>query len=119
AWVVVIENAGDRASSEYMHAIEAAAPSFGVQVIPAHVQDATEIARALDERAGDSYAGLIVLPGVFTAIHRDAIVALAAQHRLSAVFAARPSHPRAHRPRDPAATENGMSFPRHTMAGTS
>jgi len=86
ARVVVIQNPGDRASSEYMHAIEAAAPSFRVQVIPAHVQDATEIARALDERAGDSYAGLIVLPGVFTAIHRDAIVALAAQHRLSAVY---------------------------------
>ena len=86
ARVVVIQNPGDRASSEYMHAIEAAAPSFGVQMIPAHVQDATEIARALDERAGDSYAGLIVLPGVFTAIHRDAIVALAAQHRLSAVY---------------------------------
>ena len=86
ARVVVIQNPGDRASSEYMHAIEAAAPSLGVQVIPAHVQYATEIARALDERAGDSYAGLIVLPGVFTAIHRDAIVALATQHRLSAVY---------------------------------
>jgi len=81
ARVVVIQNPGDRASSEYMHAIEAAAPSFGVQVISAHVQDATEIARALNERAG-----LIVLPGVFTAIHRDAIVALATQHRLSAVY---------------------------------
>jgi putative tryptophan/tyrosine transport system substrate-binding protein len=86
ARVTVIENPGDRASSEYAHAIAAVAPSLGVQLITADVHDATGIERAIGELARQSNAGLIVLPGAFTAIHREAIVALTARHRLPAVY---------------------------------
>jgi putative ABC transport system substrate-binding protein len=86
ARVTVIPNPGDRASSEYMHAIEAVAPSFGVQLIAADVHDATEIERAIGASAREANAGLIVLPGPFTAVYREPIVALAAQHRLPAVY---------------------------------
>jgi putative tryptophan/tyrosine transport system substrate-binding protein len=82
----VIQNPADRTSSEYTRAIIGVAPSFGVQVIAADPHDATEIERAIGTLARESNAALIVLPGVFTAVHRDAIVALAARHRLPAVY---------------------------------
>ena len=86
AQVMVIKNPGDQASSAYTGAIAALAPSVGVQLTAPDVHDATEIERAIGALAHNSNAGLIVLPGAFTLVNRDAIVALAAQYRLPAVY---------------------------------
>jgi putative ABC transport system substrate-binding protein len=67
-------------------AIEAAAPSLGMELSPAIVRDAHEIERAVTTFAGGPNDGLIVTGSPFTAVHRDRIVALAAAHRLPAVY---------------------------------
>jgi putative ABC transport system substrate-binding protein len=50
------------------------------------VRDAHEIERAVTTFAAGSNDGLVVIGSPLTAIHRDLIVALAAQHRLPAVY---------------------------------
>ncbi len=50
------------------------------------VQDAASIERAIASLGRDVNAGLIVLPDIFHFAHCDLIVALAAQHRLPAIY---------------------------------
>jgi putative ABC transport system substrate-binding protein len=66
--------------------IEAAAPSFAVKVTAARVHDVPEIERAITVAGREPNGGLIVLSDVFTIAHSELITALAAQHRLPAVF---------------------------------
>jgi putative ABC transport system substrate-binding protein len=57
-----------------------------VELSPAAVRDAHEIERAVTTFAAGSNDGLVVIGSPLTAIHSDLIVALAAQHRLPAVY---------------------------------
>jgi putative ABC transport system substrate-binding protein len=57
-----------------------------VELSPAVVRDAHEIERAVTTFAAGSNDGLVVIGSPLTAIHSDLIVALAAQHRLPAVY---------------------------------
>ena len=66
--------------------VEDAAPSFDVEPIQAPVRDIGEIERAIAAFARNPNGGLMVLPDVSTTNHRDLIVALAARHRLPAVY---------------------------------
>jgi len=67
-------------------AIEAMAPSLGMEVIPVNVRDAGEIERAVAAFARPSNGGLIVTASALVVVHRDLIIALAARHKLPAVF---------------------------------
>src|SRR5262245_9583213 len=69
--------------------IQAAAPSFGVEVRPVSVRDADEIERAITAFARSSNGGLIVTASTLAAVHRKLIIALAARHRLPAVYSVR------------------------------
>jgi putative tryptophan/tyrosine transport system substrate-binding protein len=69
-----------------MHAIEAAAPSVAATVRAAPVRDVAEIEAMMTGLAREEHGGVLVLPGGFPVVHRDAIVALAARHRLPAVY---------------------------------
>jgi putative tryptophan/tyrosine transport system substrate-binding protein len=69
--------------------IQAAAPSFGVEVRPVGVRDADEIERAVTAFARSPNGGLIVTGSTLSAVHRNLIIALAARHRLPAVYAFR------------------------------
>ena len=66
--------------------VEDAAPSFDVEPIQAPARDIGEIERAIAAFARKPNGGLMVLPDVSTTNHRDLIVALAARHRLPAVY---------------------------------
>jgi len=66
--------------------VEDAAPSFDVEPIQAPIRDVGEIERTIAAFARNTYGGLIVLPDVSTTNHRDLIIALAARHRLPAVY---------------------------------
>jgi putative tryptophan/tyrosine transport system substrate-binding protein len=70
-------------------AIQAVAPSLGMEVIPVNVRDPGEIERAITAFARSSSAGLIVTGSALAVAHRQLIIALAAQHRLPAVYPAR------------------------------
>jgi putative ABC transport system substrate-binding protein len=72
-----------------LRSIEAAAPTLGIQVNGAAVRDAAEIERAIDAFASGANGGLVVLRDFVTVTHRELIIALAARHRLPAVYAGR------------------------------
>jgi putative ABC transport system substrate-binding protein len=66
---------------------EAAAPAFPeVELIRVPVQDTAEMDRLIAAHARRPDTGLIVLPAPFTSNHYRAITALAARHRLPAVY---------------------------------
>ena len=67
-------------------AIQAVAPSLGVELSPVDVRDAPEIERAITAFARSANGGLIVTPSALANRHRDLIVTLAARHRLPAVY---------------------------------
>jgi putative tryptophan/tyrosine transport system substrate-binding protein len=70
-------------------AIQTAAPSFGVELTPVDVRDATEIERDVAAFVRASNGGLVVTGSAWAAVHRDAIVALAARYKLPTVYYAR------------------------------
>ena len=49
------------------------APSFGVELIPVGVRDASEVERGVTEFARGLDGGLIVTTGALTLVHRDLI----------------------------------------------
>ena len=70
-------------------AIQSVAPTFGVELRPLGVHDAGEIERAIAAFARSAHDGLIVTPSALTLVHRVAIIALAAQHKLPAIYSDR------------------------------
>jgi putative tryptophan/tyrosine transport system substrate-binding protein len=57
-----------------------------VEVSPVNVRDAAEIERAVTAFARSPNGGLIATTSALTLLHRDLIIALAARHRLPAVY---------------------------------
>lgn len=71
----------------FLRSAGAAAASLSVEVMPARVEaNATDIERALGVLASLPNSGLLVAPDATTVVHRDQIIALAARHRLPAVY---------------------------------
>jgi putative tryptophan/tyrosine transport system substrate-binding protein len=67
-------------------AILGVASAFGVELRPIGVRDAGEIERAVTAFARSLNGGLIATAGSGTARHRDLIIALAARHKLPAIY---------------------------------
>jgi putative ABC transport system substrate-binding protein len=67
-------------------AVQAVAPSLGVDLSAVDVRDAGEIERAITAFARSSNGGLIVTANALATRHRELIITLAAQHRLPAVY---------------------------------
>jgi putative tryptophan/tyrosine transport system substrate-binding protein len=70
-------------------AVQIVAPSLGVELSLVDVRDAGEIERAVTAFASGLNGGLIVTGSALAVVHRQPIIALAAQHRLPAVYSAR------------------------------
>jgi putative tryptophan/tyrosine transport system substrate-binding protein len=83
--VAVIRDPSLTSSVGQLAALQAVAPSFGVELRPVDVHDAGEIERAIAAFARGSNGGLIVTNTTLVIIHRELIVTLAARHRLPAV----------------------------------
>jgi len=66
--------------------IQTVAPSLRVEVNPVNMRDAPEIERAVAAFARAPNGGLIVTASGPAALHRDLIIALAARHKLPAVY---------------------------------
>ena len=68
-------------------AMQSAASSLGIELSPIDVREAGEIERALDTLAPTANIGLVVLPvGPSMSAHSKLIIALAARHRLPAIY---------------------------------
>jgi putative ABC transport system substrate-binding protein len=88
--VAVLRNAANAAGIGQFAAIQGAASSLGLEVSPVNVRDANEIERAVAAFAGSVNGGLVATPSAMT-VHRDLIIALAARHKLPAVYGTRSS----------------------------
>jgi putative tryptophan/tyrosine transport system substrate-binding protein len=86
---MVLRESGLAVGPALFGVIQAAAPSLGVDLRVADVRDAGEIDRAITAFAQGSNGGLIVTGSPGAIFHRGPIVALAARHRLPAVYAVR------------------------------
>jgi putative tryptophan/tyrosine transport system substrate-binding protein len=84
--VAVLRDPAISAGTGQFAAIQTAAPSFGVELSPINVHDAVEIERTITAFARSEYGGLIVTTSALVLAHRDLIVALAARHKLPAVY---------------------------------
>jgi putative ABC transport system substrate-binding protein len=73
----------------YARAVETAAPVLSVKPFAAAVHNADEMEHVIEQFAHAPDSALLVLPDLFTATNRRSIIALAAQHRLPAVYPAR------------------------------
>ena len=72
--------------AQYMAAIQAVAPSLGVELSEIDVRDAGEIESAVTVFARSPNGGLIVTASTSTHLHRQLIFMLAARYRLPAVY---------------------------------
>src|SRR5215831_9175103 len=72
--------------SGQLGAIQAVGPFLGVEVSPIDARDAGEIERGVTDLARSANGGLIVPASTPTISHRKLIIALAAQHRLPAIY---------------------------------
>ena len=70
-------------------AVLAVAPSLGIEMSPIGVRDASEIEGAVTAFAREPNGGLIVLASPLPIVQRKLIIALAARHRLPAVYGLR------------------------------
>jgi putative ABC transport system substrate-binding protein len=85
----VLRDATNPASLAQFGAIQAVAPSLGVEVISISLRDAAEIDRAVAGLANSGSAGLIVTPSAGVSAHSALIIALATRHKLPAVYGSR------------------------------
>jgi putative ABC transport system substrate-binding protein len=73
-------------AGSFIRVAKAAASSFGIEPIASEAHDDSELERNVADFAAKPAGGLVILPDTFTTGHRDLIVALAARHRLPAVY---------------------------------
>jgi ABC-type uncharacterized transport system substrate-binding protein len=84
--VAVIRDPTARTGGGQLGAIQAVAPSLGVDLTPIDPHEPGDIERALAAFASDRKGGLVATTSRLARAHRDLIIALAARHRLPAVY---------------------------------
>jgi putative ABC transport system substrate-binding protein len=85
----VLRDTNNPAGNAQFGAIQAVAPSLGVEVRPFNMRDAGDIERAITAFAGTENGGLVVTGSPSGTVHRDLIVSLTARNRLPAVYPSR------------------------------
>ena len=73
----------------YLRATKTIAMTLGIEVIPVPVANADDIAQSIESFARVPNGGLLALPDNTIHVHHDLVIALAARHRLPAVYAVR------------------------------
>jgi putative ABC transport system substrate-binding protein len=84
--VAVLRDAAIGSGTGQLAAIQAVAPTFGVELSPISVRDAAEIERAVAGFSNTLGGGLIVTASTLALVHRDLIIALAQRYQLPAVY---------------------------------
>ena len=84
--VAVLRDAALTSAGGQLGAIQAVAPSFGVELSPVGLRDPAEIDRTITTFAGEANSGLIVTPSPLTTVHRELIIRLASRHKLPTVY---------------------------------
>ena len=82
----ILRDAASPSGPAQFAAIQAVAPSVGVEVSPIGIRDAGNIDQAIAAFARSPSDGIIVTGSALAAVHHKLIVALAARHNLPAVY---------------------------------
>jgi putative ABC transport system substrate-binding protein len=85
----VFRDAGNPSGNAQFGAIQALAPSLGVEVSPINMRDASEIERAAAAFARSANGGLIVTGSAAATLHRNLLIELAARAKLPTIYYAR------------------------------
>jgi putative ABC transport system substrate-binding protein len=83
---IVLRDAASPAGSAEFGALQAAAPSLGVELRPVDTRDRAAIEHAVTAFAAGTNGGMIVTPSATVSGNREVIVALASKHKLPAVL---------------------------------
>jgi putative ABC transport system substrate-binding protein len=84
--VALIANPKVSAYEYFVRASKAAADSLALQLVASPIENAADIERAIASFARAPDGGLLLTPDSTTLTHRDLVIALAARHRLPAVY---------------------------------
>jgi putative tryptophan/tyrosine transport system substrate-binding protein len=82
----ILRDPVDPAGIGQFGAIRTAAPALGIDVRPIDVRDPAAIERGIEAFASAASDGLVVTASTPAGVHRNLIIALAARHRLPAVY---------------------------------
>jgi putative ABC transport system substrate-binding protein len=91
ARVAVLYTPAGAGSLKMLRTIEDLSPSLGVETISVPAREPAEIERVIGAFSREANGGLIVLTGPSTTANRELIIALAARHRLPAIYPNRES----------------------------
>jgi putative ABC transport system substrate-binding protein len=84
--VAVLLQTDNPSQPAYWEAIEAASPSFGVQLTRMDFRSGADVEPAIGAFAQQPNGALLVVPNAVAIRHRDLVIAMAAKHRLPAVY---------------------------------
>jgi putative ABC transport system substrate-binding protein len=73
-------------ASAYMPSLETAARSLKVEPVTAPVRSDVEIEGAIRDLRSEPGGGLVVMPDIFTTVHRSSIISAAARNNVPAVY---------------------------------
>ena len=82
----VLRDPNNPAGTAQFGAIQAVAPSFGVDANPIGLNDAREIENGLNEFGREPNGGVIVMPNAAAIIHRQLIIRTTARMKLPAIY---------------------------------
>ena len=82
----ILRDTANPAGNAQFGAIQAVAPSLGVEVSPFNMRNASEIERAVEAVARSANGGLVVTGSPSGTVHRDLIIRLAARNKLPTVY---------------------------------
>jgi putative tryptophan/tyrosine transport system substrate-binding protein len=85
--VALVANPKTTPFDYFLRAAEATAPSLAIKMVPSPVATVADIKHAIDSFAGAPGGGLLFPPDGTTVLHRNIVIALAAEHKLPAVYA--------------------------------
>jgi putative ABC transport system substrate-binding protein len=86
ARVAFVINPKTSSFGHYQRQAEAMATALGIELMPGPVEDAADIERTIGFLAREPNGGMVFAPSTTTTVNRDLIIALAARHRLPAVY---------------------------------
>jgi putative ABC transport system substrate-binding protein len=87
--VALVANPKVTAYDYFLRAAGVIASSLAIDLLPSPVENAADIERAVESLARTPNGGLVLPPDTTTIAHRDLIIALAARHRVPAVYSLR------------------------------
>src|SRR5215469_341381 len=87
ARAALLANPKGTAYEYFLRNATAAASSLGIEIISSPVGNVADIEQSISSLAQQDNGGLLCPPETFITAHRDLVIALAAKHRLPAVYA--------------------------------